>query len=408
MTRQKRPLPPLAVAGILVSTAFFLLAAGAEATTPRVVGLGGAGDFLEDDSGIMRWYGSLDDYPGAASLDFGHFNIYHGYHDDQGRKTSGPALGLRYHLGGRKGTVAGFFHTVGDDADPGSLYRDILEETFTLMYCRPAGPFSIGLVYRHTAAETEGPEPNPARSVEKRSRQDFGLGLRGDLSDGAYLDLAGEIRRTSEELTFPAEPDSPLAQDLDSDACFAVRGRLFLQLGQRTALVPLVEFVSEDRPIQPPSSGLIQGIDGRLWRLGCGIDFFPDTDHFLFAAGEWDNGRTDYSFSRYDGTPLYSWIHDWNAFSCRVGWESRFLPWLTLRSAAGYRWTRGDGNAPEWIPDLDSDDLFFTLGTGIHLGRFDLDAALSDQEPRPYSGDWGLSSRVYRQTHLSVSLRWLF
>lgn len=390
----------------------FLPITEAQATTTRIASLGGAGDFFEDEANVNSWYGSLVDYPNIATLGFGHFNIYYGYHDDAGRKISGPSLSLHQNLGGNWGDVAIQLNTVGGDASTGSLYREDLEGTFSAMYARQAGPVQIGVMYRGGSAKNEG--FNLAlfdEAVIKSKLNQLGLGLRMDLSEGAYLDLAGEIRSTREEFLAYGSSESEFSQSLDSASDYSVRGRLFLKLGDRSALVPLVEYHAEDRPVQPQGVGYFPAVDGHLFRLGCGYNFFPDTDHFFFAAAEWDNGSTRYSSSGFLGEAIPAWTNGWNTYSLLVGWESRFLPWMTLRSSVGYDLGRGSGHPPvpiEGQPSLDYDDLHFTLGAGFHLGEFDLDAALSEQEPFPFYGDWGLTYRTYQTTYLSVALRWMY
>ena len=393
--------------------AFLLLAAGnSQATSPRVASLGGAGDYLEDDANSRTWCGSLGDYPDAATLDFGHFNIYYGYHDDTGRVISGPSLGMRRNLGGQWGTAAVYLNTAGSDAPAGNLYRDDLEGNFSLMYSRPVGKAQLGLVYRQGSGEKEAGEPGAFEGTSRKSSvREFGVGLRVDLAESAYLDLAGEIRRTGEEFVSGGDPSSHLSADLESTQGLALRARLFLRLGERTALVPLVGYTAENRPVQPQSPGYFPGIDGHLLRLGCGLNFFPDTDHFLFASGQWDHGSTGYSYEGDLGSTVDPWTHDWDSFSLLAGWESRFQPWLTLRSSVGYRLARGDGAPPDLLTTdsgLDYDDLTYTLGAGFHLGSWDLDAALTGQEPFPFFGDWGLTFRGYRTTYLSVALRWQY
>jgi hypothetical protein len=209
------------------------------ATTARVDALGGAGDYFEDEAGVRRWCGSLGDYPGSITLDFGHFNIYHGYHDDTGRLVSGPALGLHHDLGGNRGTVGLYLHTVGADALTGSLYLDDLDDTFTLIYNRQVGTARVGLLYRQGSRETGGTADLIFPTRVRSERREWALGARLDLNEGAYVDLAGELRQTGEEMVVDGDPANPLSVDLESESGLALRGRLFLRLGERTALVPL-------------------------------------------------------------------------------------------------------------------------------------------------------------------------
>lgn len=409
MNRQT-PLTILAGAFLLAVAVFSTFEV--RATTVRIASLGGGGDYFEDEANVKSWYGSLVDYPNLATLDFGHFNIYYGYHDDAGRTISGPSLSIHQDLGGQWGQVYLQLNAIEGDANTGSLYRDDLEGAFSLMYARLVGPVQIGLMYRQGSGEKEGTDTAVFENYLTRSKlHQLGLGLRMDLSESAYLDLVGEIRNTREEFLPDGNSGSEYSGDLESTSDFSVRGRLFLKLGERTALVPLIEYHAADRPVQPQSIGYFPAIDGHLFRLGCGLDFYSDTDHFIYAAGEWNRGSTLYKYGGFIGQTIPAWTNDWNTYSLLVGWESRFLPWMTLRSSAGYYLSRGKGtqqNPMEEDIQFDYDDLRYTLGAGFHLGAFDLDAALSENEPFPFYGDWGVTYRGYRTTYLSVALRWMY
>lgn len=393
----------------LATVLMILLTCGsaALATAPRLDALGSAGDYLEDDASAPRWIGSLGDHDDAVTLDFGHFNIYTGYHDDQDRRVSGPGLIVSRRLGERWGVIRAEYQTVENYAPTGSLYRDRLEENYGLIFSRLIGPVQAGVSYRRLRGDRER-LLGDLNIATVSLQQEIGLGLRLDLNSGAYLDVAGQWRATSEEFT--AEDEFVTNQDrkLESDGSLGLRARVFLRLGERTALVPVAEYLGEDRPAQPQSFNFFPALDGRVVRLGCGLDFFPDTDRLLLVAADFLDGHTDYSFGGTVGGIHPPWTHDWNAWSLLTGWETRYLPWLTLRGSVGYRLARSN-DVPAAVlssgTSLDYDDLFYTLGAGLHLGRWDLDAALSEQEPQPVFGDWGATFNGYRTTWLSVAVR---
>ena len=82
------------------------------ATTGRIQALGGNGTFFEDEANVLRWYGSLGDYPDLAVLESGGFNLDSGYHNQDMELLSGPGGGVHHSLGeeGRWGTAALYFH----------------------------------------------------------------------------------------------------------------------------------------------------------------------------------------------------------------------------------------------------------------------------------------------------------
>lgn len=380
---------------------------GALATAPRLDALGTAGDYLEDDANAVRWIGSLGDYDDAVTVDFGHFNIYTGYHDGQNRLVSGPGLTVNRHLGEGWGVVQASVHTVGNYAETGSLYRDRLEENYGLIYNRLIGPVQAGVSYRRLRGDRE--QLLGSLTVGTVSlQQEVGLGLRMDLGEGAYLDVAGQWRATSEEFTAEADQELVQRHKAESDGSLGLRARVFLRLGERTALAPVAEYLGEDRPVQRQSLEFFPAIDGRVLRLGCGLDFFPDTDRLLVVVADFLDGHAEYTVDGAYADLYPAWTHDWTAWSLLTGWETRYLPWLTLRGSVGYRLNRGNDMPAAMLTSgtsLDYDDLFYTLGAGLHLGAWDLDAALSEQEPQPVFGDWGPTFYGYRTTWLSVAVR---
>jgi hypothetical protein len=389
---------------ILLAVIVLLGETTAQATTPRVHALGGAGDYFEDDSGTLRWYGSLGDYDNAVTLDFGHFNIYQGYHNDQDNTFSGPSLSVRQSLGPRWGMFAATWNAIDDDVPSPSLYRDFREESFSLMYGRRVGTVQLGLVYQKSPEQ----ERREVGLVTQSERQLWGLGARFDVSPRAYVDLAAELRTNREFFQAQYYPYAPPPLDMESDTGINLRVRMFMKLGERTALVPQVEYLREDRPALQRGILEPQKVDGHAFRLGCGLNVFSDTDRFFFVAADWIHGKTDFQY--WDFLSDSDWTNDWDALALQVGWERRYWPWMTLRSSAGYRLTRGEGSSPrnagEGVRGFDYDALHFTLGAGFHLGNWDLDAALSETEPHSVYGDWSWPRKLYEKTWLSVSLRY--
>ena len=186
----------LAVPGLLLG-----LAAPSPATTPRLNALGAAGDYVEDDTGYLRWYGALGDQDNAVTADFGHFNIYQGYHDEYANTLSGPALHWRHRLGETVGTLAAFWQAVDDDLPNGTLHRNYRADSYGLTYGRDLGPVQLGLAYQNSPNSDRVYPSHPAARYH-RQRKSWGLGARADISSGAYWDLA----LTTEKVANDFEP----------------------------------------------------------------------------------------------------------------------------------------------------------------------------------------------------------
>ena len=385
------------------------------ATTPRVTALGGAGDYLEDDSGYLRWFGALGDYGNAATVDFGHFNIYKGYHDLFENTLSGPGIRVRQHLGQGLGTDLGtlavFWQRQDTDLPLSTLFRIERKNTYGFTYARRVGPVQLGINGQNCPGDylvRHDVSPFPAFDIQYLDhRRSWGLGARMDLSPSAYLDVALRTEKISVETALTSEHQST-SREFDGLWSTNLRSRLFLRLGESTALVPLLEYLHEQRPSAARAMTTFGNLDGVMVRLGCGLNHFPDVDHAYFVTFEWENVDSSFLTPSIYGTREFEM--DWNAFRLQVGSETRTLPWLTLRSSVGYLLSRGKGMPSWWdLGDrdgLDIDDLDYSLGVGLHLPGWDLDAAITSTEPRPGLGTpvWGTYS--YETTWLSVSLRY--
>jgi hypothetical protein len=408
----------------LITTAVILVSVSpTTATTARQNSLGGSAGFFEDESNVLRWSGSLSEYSGLVVLESGHFNLPWGYHDSGGLPASGPGAGLHLALDqtGSWGTAAIYLHARGDDSDLGNLHRDRLDAGVALLYGRTIGTVQTTILYRHSGRDDSVTEPaaipDPATTELERTRQDIGLGLRLDLNEAAYLDLAGEVHGWRQRTVYRGFDGSAEPRDtgeLTSWNSFGLRARCFIRLGARTALVPLAEYIKDDRPL-PANFAVDRNIDGRLWRLGCGLNFFPDTDGFLLGSVEYVDGRADQLYLTEISEDRFAWRKDWQDLRLRIGWETRLNPWVSVRGSGTYQHLRQENSqldptqAPEDDPGaITLDNLRLSAGLGIHLGPTDLDLALTDTEPYPGEVFQGESGDPETTNWLAATLRWRF
>jgi len=378
------------------------------ATSARLASLGG-GEFLEDDHNVHRWYGSLGDYPDLLLLEAGHFTLPDGWHDDNGHRVSGPGLGLHLALdkAGNWGTGAIFWQGQGDDVDPGSLARDRMGPTWSAMWTRRFGSLQPTVMFRtgRDSGEASVNPSDPAAPVRSwdRSRLEWGLGLRWDLSDGAYLDLAGEVRRHREQTTVADDVVTVPGAELTSAGSFGLRSRAFVRLSPTLALVPLVEYVHEDRPLSAPSPIVDLWLDGYLVKLGTGLNWYPDPDHFMVLGVDYLHADTEYRQEPIDGDLIIADTRRWDSLALTAGFESRFRYWLTFRGSFRYEPVNLSGSADNQAADFAT--FMVNLGAAFQLGKYDLDLALTDQEPRSVAGYYGHSLFDNPATWLSVTLR---
>lgn len=422
MTREPHTIPrrrpALLAASLLVLALLSPLAA--VATTARILALGGNGAFFEDEANVLRWYGSLGDYPDLAVLDSGRFNLGWGYHNRDMELLSGPAGGIHRSFGeeGRWGTAAVYFHRRDSEADPGSLAGSRLTNTVTALYSRTVGPVSAAFVFRRgslsesSSVEFDSLVDVPSNFDRDQSRTDIGAGLRWDLSESAYTDLAGEFKLSRIE-----ETRTTTAGDVDSDVrrssgTFNLRSRTFIQTGPRTTLVPVAEFMLADVPYPAPMFGPVPELNGYRVRIGCGLNYFPDTDKLLMTNLEYRRGSTEYIRKDEYGYAL-AWTRDWDSFLAGLGVETRFLSWVTLRASVNYEYIRisQSGLEPytllheEFAEHDDFVELTTNLGAGVHLGKFDVDLALTENYPGTPAGYVGVHLIPDADNWLTATLR---
>ncbi len=373
MSSKKQMAPNSIFLGTLFLTVLFTFPTLSLATISRINSLGGNGDFFEDDGNIQRWYGSLVDYPDQVVLESGNFNIPDGYWEFPWRKRSGPTIGAHFALGSdsRWGTGALFL----SDHDNGhlTLHPSGLRNNISLFYALDLGPVAAALAYRHGTWEV-----GSSGDTDTHSADTFGAGLRMDLGTTAYLDLSGDLRSTSNHGS-----DYSTSDISNAESIYSLRGRAFIGLGPRTALVPVAEIFHEERlhPLLAPENP--RQLDNQLVRFGIGVNHFPDTDHLLLLSLEYVDGRKKTCSS------TSQLMETWTAWDLRAGFESRFVSWLTTRGSLGYidfnsekNWV--DFQDPSNLMNLDGPILRVNLGASIHLGPADLDLSFGERYPLPH------------------------
>ncbi len=405
-----------AVLGLLFPIALLcLVPLSGQASSTRLASLGGSGGFLEDDNNVLRWYGSLGDYPDLALIETGHFDLSNGYDDEWGRSLSGPGGGIhiQFDQARRWGTGGLYFHGRADDSDPGSLHRGYLGGSVSLLYAHQVAGISGTLMYRHTAdteSQVDSQQPTPAESAYDRSRDDIGLGARFDLSERAYLDLAGDIRHLADR----ASGHDPVNLDWDTGDLgswnnFGLRARAIIGLNDRLALVPLAEYIGEDF-IGTSYAGTVRPHEtsdnaGRLFRLGAGLDFFIDADNFLLFSAEYLDGQVDHTIRDLDGAVNLFWQEDYSVLLMRLAFETRLAHWITVRASSGYEHLDNRGDLPN---PATGEHIPLGLGVGLHVGTLIVDLALTDREPQGLSRYSAALPATESATWLSITLSYGF
>ncbi len=365
---------------LIVFVAVVALASDAAASSSRVLSMGGAGDFLEDADNVLLWYGSLASYPDLVLLELGD------YVEDPGDTRNARQQGGGAHFGldsdRRWGVAAAYLH--GDDQDDPS--RPLMR----FAWGRSWGGIQAGAAVRYRSDLEELALDGWFPYSREREDITLGAGLRVDLDDEFYLDLAGDL--TWNERRFVRNNEILADEDFSADT-FGLRLRCFRALSERVVLVPAISHGRETHA----EFGLFGETDDDAYDLdrqsttaGLGLNIFPDPDVMLVVSAAWTDRELDVGSPRRDATTLRSRSEDITLHELRIGLETRPRSWLSVR--AGVRQITYDQKVRDALRNTvdsdfeafqhDADTVFdLTIGLGLHLGDFDADLVFNDDAP---------------------------
>jgi len=393
----------------LLSLVFFLVFVqpnSALATGPRTSALGGENSFFEDDSNVLRWYGSLPEYGNQIVIGTGHHDLA-GQEVSWADSKSGFFTGVQANLGaeGKEGTAAIFFHEQMRDSDISTSIEADPGNSFTIMYGRKIGQALVGLALKQGSWEWNSgvAEDDDRAGYSDFNRTTVGFGIRADLSQKSYFDVSFDLRR----LHWFNLGKIPGENIPDPWHNFNFRARVFIAVGNKMAVVPAVELWSEEY-LDTRGDFLDNEIHiNKMQRLGCGLNYFPNSDNFMLVSADY------FGIKKESTNPLENeFSKKLHKYKIHFATESRWNHWLTLRASAGWEYFMCEDN---FVTTTDLTEAVFPLscGAGFHLGGFDLDVALASHEPGLLNPNWDVlfSSEPSTQavgTWFSASFRYLF
>ena len=396
-----RHLVPLAVAG------WVFAATVAHATSTRIQSLGGDGDYFEDDFNVLRWYGSLPAYGDLAVLELGDIFLNGAIESE----VFHQGAGIHAHLDSaqRWGTAALY---VSDITDP---YQ--VPGTLSFLWSRRFGLVQAGFSYQWARVDYEQILDDGVATTWQETNATVGLGLRFDLADRAYLDLAGDWIGTARAYERRHGLDAfPYVEQEGVWQSYTLRSRAFWGVTETVALVPLVDhWHHEHLDLSRFEFTVPAELDSRQTRLGLGVDVFPDSDNMLVLSYEYRFGDATNTVLL-NQSDLLRWECDSHSHHLRLGFESRLTSWLTLRGGAMQVlpklevkafYTDGQEEG-QIVENSEKPRLDLNLGLGLHFGAFDADFVFHDDAP--FSLGQLLLGAGYQRTSnfTSITLRYAF
>jgi hypothetical protein len=398
---------------LIVSLLVVMIAVPAFATTSRVAALGGASSYLNDDSDVFRWYGTLPSYSRIVMAEAGVAMAEGG--PTYGADARFQALGFTHDFGEDHWLGTWGIFLLMNNVEDGSFYlfnplvtpggaplvpggmtslQPVQSTKFVLTWGQEIEDlFSFGVQFTRSERSSEN-EPAAIGDI-KSSLTTLGGGVRVDVGDDAYADIAVTYGSAGGDLTVaPVAPaTTPQTGDLwETSTTFDVEGRLFWEWMDDVTIVGVAQFTSWDFLTVAQNASLTNngGSKGTNILLGMSLDMDVNTNNMLIFATEVEFGGYEPSKLVATDVTRAKEVSRTVLPTFRVALESDINSWLTTRVGAAKMMTRmettyatvtGDRKLTTTGSFSSGSDFQWTLGAGFHVGDWDLDVVLSDDMP---------------------------
>ena len=388
----------------VVLSVLFLVAAAVPllATDARQIALAGTGNYIEDDYNIFSWYATLPSYSNTVwiGLNYG-YDYYDGAVSangaSQGMDNSWAYMGASYGLGkeGKYGTLAMFYYDHAPGLNPSgsswpgaSVFSESVGNKWTVLYAYPMEKMSLGFYFNRSDNSFKYENQTEVTEQHKIAYTTLGAGIRFDLGDKSYTDLAFDYNIAS--FTDQNSEFSGYGKvSQDANAMIDIRGRMFYQWSETVTLVPYVAFSTYDFSLKADSAldwkDNYFGNKGMMFKIGVGANIKINENNLLiFAVEPYDYYRTEPSDPptgiTYKETETY-------VPTFYLALESDVKDWLTFRAGCYKDFYK---SKTEQTTEVDhtsetntyiGSDFDFFMGLGFHVGDFDIDALVNPELP---------------------------
>ncbi|MDH3214907.1 MAG: hypothetical protein OEN01_01285 [Candidatus Krumholzibacteria bacterium] len=367
---------------LILSLVVVSLASASFATTSRVIALAGTSNYINDDSNIFRWYGTLPSYTNMVMAEAG-----------QATGTIGPSgngdLFTEYQ-------ALGFTHSWGEDHWLGTwavflLYNSVEDMSFYNFNplagigtegtnSTPTTKFvfswgneiedvvSYGINFTRSDASFE----TTAGGTNDINYTTIGGGARFDVGEDAYVDAAA---------TFGFAGGDSLG-GFDNGKAWDLAARLFWEVRDDVTVVPFLGWRAFDLAYEDLAA--TSGLKSSDFQAGASLNFDVNTNNMLIFATEIEFVTLEPSKVAPGDQNEIKVTHLPKFF---VALESDVTSWLTTRVGATKTMRKiedtdfaGDESIST-APSFEGGDFDWSLGAGFHVGEWDIDAVFSHEIP---------------------------
>lgn len=358
------------------------------ATTSRVQALAGASHYINDDSDVFRWYGTLPSYSkmvmaeagtytgtsfDGGNVDYQALGFTHDWGEDHWLGTWAVFL-LKYNIEDPSFYVFNPLATPGMGPDLGDLGLGLPSTKFSLGWGKDLGALSLGLMF----TRSEWMYKLPGDAEVDYNFTTIGGGLRWDINDAVYGDAAATIGFAG---------GKPIG-GWDKSSSANLEGRLFWAFLDNATFVPYFGYTMADFALEDLTAPT--GDKWNRWTLGGGLDFDVNTNNTLIFAADIQGFNWKYSKADGDKTEYDQFVFP----RLYVALESDVTSWFTFRigatkTMAKTTFTDMDGEEYEFTFPIGVDeegffelgDFTWHMGGGFHVGEWDIDAVFSHELP---------------------------
>lgn len=370
------------------------------ASDTRVRSLGSAtAPYIEDNSNVFMWPATLVNYANLLTVTAGYYDVIK-WGDDRGDYDDDMTaqFGLTYGLGeDNKYGVFGMWwqeHTWGPNMmgmwagpyGPGTTdFSDNVYNKWNIMWALAFETIDIGVRFER-ADEGSYYDMDGEKDEDHISYTTFGLGLRWDISDATYMDVAFDY--TTVGYTYK-DMGSDETIEADSKSIMAFRARMFYEWTDVITWVPYFSYKGGSLSLKSSESGYYDddecwGLKGYELDFGIAANLNVNDDNLIIVAMEpygvakgepaecgSDAGSGDVSQTIFPAFALglESDVKDWLTF--RIGCSKALLKYEETYEAEG---TKSEGSYT-WAP------FAWQLGLGFHVGDFDIDLLVNKEAP---------------------------
>ena len=372
----------LRISKVLILSALVLaLAAPAFATTTRVLSLANAAPYMNDDSDVFRWYGTIASYNNMVMAEAGQATA--GFFGGD-VSADFQALGFTKSLGkdGWLGTWGAFVLFNSWDGDLsffvnnplGAIGDEGTNATPTTKFV-----FSWGnevedvIAYGITFTSSDAMEETTAGGKNNIKMFTLGAGIRGDIGEKTYYDAA---------ITFGNAGGDTLG-GFDNGTSWDFAFRAFWEWQDDLTLVPYFDWNFYDFAYTDVAATSGEKLSSDL-TLGLSFNWDVNSNNTLLWATEleWVSIKPSKvatgDQSEFKSTTLPKFY---------IALESDITSWLTSRIGASKTMTKTEvtvANGDQTIqtsPFSFGSDFDWSLGLGFHVGEWDIDTLLSHEAP---------------------------